>query len=83
MMASNPDRWLETATAAEQFSSHHAHYLHHIATHNYPDWLAWLTVALFCSSYILVPVVMGIVFVSTLLCYRGADVMVWVGWLLG
>lgn len=74
-MTEDPDRWLETEEAAARFSSHEEHYRHHLRCNHYPNWLAWLTVSLFCSSYIIVPTTMVVVFASTLLCYRGAHLM--------
>ena len=72
-----PERCLETKESVSHFSSHSDHYQQYMATQAWwcHDWVAWLTVGLFCSSYILVPITFGALLSSALLCSRGAEVL--------
>jgi hypothetical protein len=48
-----------------------------------PRWLSYASAALFCSLFVLVPVVLGVIAVSMLMCFRGKYVLDLLAYLTG
>ncbi len=46
-----------------------------------PDWVSWVTVCLFCAMHLLVPVSLGFIAVSYVLCVRGSHIFGAAAWI--